>query len=149
MAPVPPRLPAEVRARGRAGWWAWGFLAFFLLLVASVAYHLLQPTPLARCLDPDRSLLVARAGDAAEAVIVVRRVPRDGQVSARVEPPAVPGGPMRVIVEWDPRAVRSDSGGEHERTLRVLLPRVTEVDVLDRRGPVEERLHLVLRPDGG
>jgi hypothetical protein len=135
------------RTSPRLGWWGYAFLVFFLLLAASTAYFAFQPVPLARGLDAKRSTLVALPGEAAEARIVVINVPRDGQVRALPEPPEKPGGPWRVVIEWTAAPAQGAPAEGSERTFTVTLPRVTEVDVVDRRGPVAEHMLLRLRPE--
>jgi hypothetical protein len=142
MEPQQPTPPAAPPARVRVGWWAWVFLGFFLALAASTAYFALQPVPLSRCLDADRSVLLGLGGET-EVRIVVKNVPQDGQLRLRTEPP-LEGGLWRILVQWDPG--RTEAAGGDERTLTVRLPPVEAVDVIDQRGPVEELLRLHLTP---
>jgi hypothetical protein len=125
------------------GWWVWLFLAFFAVLVWSRIYFALHARPPEAFLDRERSVLVARDAESTEARIVVRHVPRGGQVRLRVDGP-VAGGPWRVLVQWDPGLEVPGEGDE--RTLVAVLPRVQEVEVVDQRGPVHEVMRLHLAP---
>jgi hypothetical protein len=151
--PEPPAAESGVapgtagRAPAKVGWWGYAFLVFFLLLAASTAFFVFQPVPLARQLDADRSALVALPGEATEARIVVRNVPSASQVRALPEPPLKPGGPWRVVIEWTAAPAPGPRAPGGERTLTVTLPRVAEVDVIDRRGAVAEHMLLRLRPE--
>lgn len=136
--------------------WRWtllGFLLLFLGLAASTAYFAGQDVPLARCLDAKRSSLVAvpAPGQGVEARVMVLALPEDGQVRARYEPPERAGQRPRVIIEWSAEPVRRSEGETHERLLSLQLPWADEVEVIDTRGPIPERLPLRLaaeRPAG-
>lgn len=136
--------------------WRWtllGFLLLFLGLAASTAYFAGQDVPLARCLDAKRSSLLAvpAPGQGVEARVMVLALPEDGQVRARYEPPERAGDRPRVIIEWSAQPSSRSEGETHERLLSLQLPWADEVEVIDTRGPVPERLPLRLageRPAG-
>ncbi len=136
-----PRPPLAPRWR----WTLVGFLLLFVALAASTAYFAAQRVPLARCLDPRRSALVALPPPAAgvEARVMVLNLPADGQVRARYAPPERAGESPRVLIEWS-AAHAGEPGGGHERLLSLELPYTESVDVIDLRGPVPERMPLTL-----
>lgn len=131
-------------APARVGWWVWAFGLLFLLSVGTGLLRVLSHTPQARLIDAERSSLVhlPPPADGSEVRILVVNLPSDSQVRAVPQPPERGSERWRVIVEWTAEPTSREPAPGHERLLRVLLPRVDEVDVVDRRGRVPEVLTL-------